>query len=565
VSRDQDGEFVDAPDAPDYSEAPEEALDTGAVDRDAWRTWPTWAKLRFIRRLRTEGSGRPEQYIDDTMAWYLWLLAGGRGSGKSDEASRWSAEDALRLDRIRFALIARTFGDVRDTMFEGETGVLAVIPDEALRGGSRDRAYNRSLGELWLANGSKFKGFSSEKPNSLRGPQHHRAWLDEASSWDDADVPCIDTPRGKVPAVDTTMSNLMLGLRLKAPDGSGVRMVAATTPKPNELTEFLYDHPKAVVRILSTYSNLQNLSDEVADVVVGMYEGTDVAAQELEGRLLRQAKGAAWTADDLERAKRRGPLGPPMRRVLGVDPAVSSKDVSDETGLVVVSLEVEERPQFADGGWQAERGVCVEADLSRKVGAAEFGETVVGAVDQLDVDVVVVEINNGYDFVVNAVTSHVEQMGGAVVRRERRDRRSTKTRSRVVIEYVCETEAGRAFVLKPVWQSADKLTRAKAASIWWHQGRARHATDEMAALERQMTTFDGTGKKSPDRLDGLSSAVAEFTGERRRRAAHGASPLADGERPTDGGPRHPLLEEPTPEIDPTAPGRGGQATWAARI
>jgi phage terminase large subunit-like protein len=188
----------------------------------------------------------------------------------------------------------------------------------------------------------------------------------------------------------------------------------------------------------------------------------------------------------------------------------------------------------------------------------------VSIVEQSEVDVVVVEINNGYDFVVNAVTSHVEQQGGVVVRRERKDKRAVKTRARVVIEYVCETESGHAFVVKPVWQSVDKLTRAKAASIWWHQGRARHSC-EMPHLERQMTTFDGSGKKSPDRLDGLSSAVAEFTGERRRRAAHGASPLAEAAAPAEGGPRHPLLEGPTPEIEPAAPSRGGQATWAARV
>src|SRR5690606_39028394 len=96
---------------------------------------------------------------------------------------------------------------------------------------------------------------------------------------------------------------------------------------------------------------------------------------------------------------------------------------------------------------------------------------------------------------------------GSSVRRTRHDRTSHRTRVRLVIEYVCETPDGRPFVLKPVWQSVDKLTRAKAASAWWSRGRAVHA-QRFEKLERQMTTFDGTGRRSPDRLDALTAAAA---------------------------------------------------------
>lgn len=548
-SEDIDGEAVDAPDAPSYEDPPDEAQDL-KFDVGGWTTWPLWARLRLLRRLRTDGSSRPEQYIDASLLWYLWLLLGGRGSGKSDEASRWSAEDGLRLPRLRFALIGRTFADVRDTMFEGETGLLAIIPDYALRGGRRQRAYNRSLGELYLANGTKFKGFSAEKAAALRGPQHHRAWADEASSWEDADVSNILSASGTLaPAADTTMSNLMLGLRLTAVDGSSVRMVVSTTPKPNELTELLEAtaKTKGQLRVLTTYSNLDNLDAQVRDVVLGMYEGTDVAAQELEGKILRQAKGAAWDIAAVEAAGSRESFGEQSRVVLGIDPAVSSKETSDETGLVVVALEVELRPDDATNSWQPDKGIHVVADLSGKMDVARFGSEVVSAVEIHMVDVVVVEINNGYDFVVNAITSHVEAEGGIVVRRMRKETKSVKTRSRVVVEYVCETADGHAFVLKPVWQSIDKLTRAKAASVWWHQGKARHAQG-LELLEKQMTTYDGSGKKSPDRLDALSSAVAEFSGDRKMRPARGASPLnLDGANV--GAVTHPLLAAPSAGVD----------------
>jgi len=538
----------DAPPAPDYSEAPEEALDEHIVAPADWREWPIWAKMRLVRRLRSQGSGRPEQYIDDALDWYLWAMFGGRGSGKSDEGSRWSAEDALRLERIRFALVGRTFADVRDTMFEGETGLLALIPDEYLLGGSRDRAYNRSLGELFLANKSKFKGFSSEKPNQLRGPQHHRAWIDEASSWADAEEPCIEGPKGKVPAVDTTMSNLMLGLRLKAPDGSRVKMVSSTTPKPNELTEFLEDlaEKRGQLRELSTYSNLSNLDDVVADVIVGMYEGTDVAAQELEGKRLSAVKGAAW--DDAAIAAARAaslPAGTRLEKtVVGVDPAVSSKTSSDETGLIGLRRWNDLQEVVDSRGQRTvsdDRWVEIVEDRSAVTPVSDFARACVGFVEDIIADELLVEINNGYDFVVNNITSYLEMTGGTSVKRTRKDRTSVRTATRTVVEYICETGNGHSFVMKPVWQSVDKLTRAKASSSWWHRRRAVHAPG-LEKLEKQQTTYDGTAKKSPDRLDALTTGVAGLVVVRGRSSTGGASPASVAPPVPVAQMNHPLLQ-----------------------
>lgn len=500
-----DGEDIDAPEAPTY-EAPPDVDGVGD-----WTRWPFWAKLRFLYQLQTIGNGREQQYIDDTLSFYVWLLLGGRGGGKGWSASHKVAEWGLHIPR-RIALVARTIGDARDTMIEGETGLLALIPNEALRGGSRSKAYNRSLGELYLANGTKFKTFTSEKPAALRGPQFHKAWVDEASSFEDADL--CDPSRG--PEVDTTMSNLMLGLRL----GDSAQMIVSTTPKPNGLTKFLDGHKRSIVRVITTYDNLSNLAPEVAEVVIGLYEGTSVGAQELEGRILDEAKGAAWTTEMVQAARSATPpavdsVWENQKTVLGVDPAVSSGGDSDETGLVIVR-------KFTDKELQS--NIRILDDQSGKVDVGSFGARVLGAVSFYDVDEVVVEINNGYDFVVRAITSVIEDGGGTVVRRMRKDLTSSRTKSRQVVEYLCELE-DHSFVIKPVWQSADKLTRAKAISVWWHRGRATHA-EGLEKLEGQMATFDGTGKKSPDRLDALTSAVAALaSGRPITRGRGGASPL----------------------------------------
>jgi phage terminase large subunit-like protein len=150
--------------------------------------------------------------------WLVWLILAGRGFGKTRTGAEWVREKGLSMP-CRIALVGATRDDVRDTMVEGESGLLSVLRPEELRDGDPDKAWNRTLIELYLANGTKIKGFSSERPNKLRGPQHHFAWLDEIATLYDAD-------RG-VEEESTTMSNLLLGLRL----GRQPQLVITGTPK----------------------------------------------------------------------------------------------------------------------------------------------------------------------------------------------------------------------------------------------------------------------------------------------------------------------------------------------
>jgi phage terminase large subunit-like protein len=256
--------------------------------------------------------------------------------------------------------------------------------------------------------------------------------------------------------------------------------------------------------VITTYDNLANLTEEFQETVLGSYEGTPVEAQELLGQIVDESTDAAWNLEMIAAAKVRNRPVELIKVVLSVDPAVSSKGDSDETGMAVV-----ERLEAEDGKpW-----VHFAADLSEKMSAGEFPKKVLSAAHDHNADTVVVEINNGYDFVVTALTGYVEQREGTVIRRERKDRTSSRSKTRVVIEYIISADPceewpeGLSLVIKPVWQSKDKLTRAKAASVWWHRGRASHANG-LKKAEKQMTTFDGTGRKSPDRLDALTAGVA---------------------------------------------------------
>ena len=191
----------------------------------------------------------------------------------------------------RIALVGATRDDIRDTMVEGESGLLPCLPDSALRGGSRDTAWNRSMIELYLANGTKFKGFSSEKPNKLRGPQHHFAWVDEIAT-------IMDVDKG-IEEESTTVSNLLLGIR----PGDRPQCVITGTPKKKRvLVGFSRKGERTTRRACST----------------PMYEGTRTGRQELNAEILEDVEGALWTQQWIEES-RRHPLvaGPPPRAADG--------------------------------------------------------------------------------------------------------------------------------------------------------------------------------------------------------------------------------------------------------
>jgi predicted phage terminase large subunit-like protein len=243
-------------------------------------------ELATMVGLRKAWSPRPEQMPPDrnpefagmreAADWFVWLFRAGRGSGKTRSAAQWLAEEIEWRGPLRAVLVGPTFADGRDTMMEGESGLLRCLSPWLMPHG-RDRHWNRSLGEAHLADGSYVRVHSSERASRLRGPQWHLAWVDEPAEFRDADLGI---------AADTTWFNLMAGLRL----GDAPKVVVTGTPKPvkliKELVERCDTHDHWFESRSSTYANLHNLAPAFRDEVVAMYEGTSLGRQELEGELV---------------------------------------------------------------------------------------------------------------------------------------------------------------------------------------------------------------------------------------------------------------------------------------
>lgn len=343
----------------------------------------------------------------------------------------------------RIALIAPTAADARDTMVEGESGILACSPPD-------DRPiYEPSKRRLTWPKGAIGTLYSAEEPDRLRGPQHDTAWCDELAAWQYAEA---------------VWSNLLFGLRLGDP-----RVCVTTTPRPVPLLKQLLKEPGTRTTRGSTFDNAANLSQKAVEKLRALYEGTRLGRQELEAEMLEDTPGALWTLATFERNRVAPADVPPLSRVaVAVDPqAADPKDNPDsekaaETGIVA-------------GGVSASGEGYVLRDASGRFSPAEWGERAVLLHDDLQADHITVEVNQG-----GAMATHV--LRSAAEKLHRDGKRPSKL-----------------IVIRPVHASRGKATRAEPIASLDEQGRIHHVGAH-AKLEDQCATWV-PGSKSPDRLD----------------------------------------------------------------
>ena len=62
--------------------------------------------------------------------WRTWFVMAGRGFGKTRMAAEWVRAQAEADGSLRIALVAATMHEARSVMIEGESGLLAIAPDE---------------------------------------------------------------------------------------------------------------------------------------------------------------------------------------------------------------------------------------------------------------------------------------------------------------------------------------------------------------------------------------------------------------------------------------------------
>lgn len=220
------------------------------------------ADLLYLRmKTRWDRVARPKQKVPSTN-WITYGWLSGRGFGKTRAAANWMAAEALNDPSSFNHVIAPTQADVRYTCFEGETGLISVIPEQLITN------YNRSDLILYLHNGAIIRGFGSETPDKLRGPQCARAWCEEVAAWSYA---------------DETWKMMQLGLRL----GAKTQLVWTTTPKPVPImkTRLAEEDARHIIVRGTTYENRANLAENFFSEIA-KFEGTRIGRQEIYGEVI---------------------------------------------------------------------------------------------------------------------------------------------------------------------------------------------------------------------------------------------------------------------------------------
>ena len=375
---------------------------------------------------------RPDQIAPEGN-WRVWLIMAGRGFGKTRCGAEWVHEQ-IRQGRERIALVGETKADVRDVMVEGESGILATA-------GRNRPLYEPSKRRLTWPNGAIGVCYSGDEPDQLRGPQHDAAWLDELAKYRYA---------------EETWSNLDLGLRL----GESPQAVITTTPRPVQIMRELVADELVTVTRGSTYDNLQNLAESFAKRIVERYEGTRLGRQELHAEILDDVVGALWSREMIDAHRLRETPPHFERIVVGVDPAVTSGEDADETGILVA-------------GMIGNRGYVVE-DLSGQYTPQEWAIQAIKAYYKYNADRIVAEVNQGGD----------------------------------MVEHTIRT-VDRNVSYKAVRAARGKILRAEPIAALYEQGRIHHC-GTFAALEDQLCMYTHESRDSPDRLDALVWALTDL-------------------------------------------------------
>ena len=381
---------------------------------------------------------RPEQ-IAPPGDWLTWLILAGRGWGKTRTGAEWVQANVGRYGR--WILAGRTSGDLRDIMIEGESGILRIA-----RPPNRP-SYEPSKRRLTWPNGAVAVLRSADEPEGFRGLQGEASWVDELAAWEHPEA----------------WKQLQLGIRL----GEQPRQVVTTTPRPTPLIRELLADAGTIATRGSTYDNRANLSPKFFRDIVSRYEGTRLGRQELHAEILDDLPGALWSRSLFTYAEaplrhQHDAIEPEYTRtVVAIDPAVTYGPESDETGIIVAGIGVDQRGYVRD-------------DQSGRFSPNDWAKRAIAAYEHHHADAIVAETNNGGDMVESML--RVRGYDGRYIK---------------------------------VTASRGKRVRAEPIAGLYEQGRISHVR-MFTELEDQLCTFTPESVVSPDRLDALVWAFTEL-------------------------------------------------------
>lgn len=212
--------------------------------------------------------------------------------------------------------------------------------------------------------------------------------------------------------------------------------------------------------------NRENLPEDYIETILDGLSARKKARFK-EGIWLDDAEGALWNRDMINATRVPNMPKDMMRIVVGIDPAVTAKEGSDSTGIVVAGMD--RRGHF----------YVLEDKTMEKASPNAWGTAAVTAYDSWNADSIIGETNNGGDLVemnIRRVSPNVRYKG--------------------------------------VHASRGKIVRAEPIAGLYEQGKVHHV-GEFPELEDQMCSYAPLMQDeldSPDRMDALVWALTELSG-----------------------------------------------------
>jgi phage terminase large subunit-like protein len=152
----------------------------------------------------------------------------------------------------------------------------------------------------------------------LRGPQFDAAWIDEFA---------------KFQYLRETIEQLSFSLRL----GQCPKTILTTTPRPIQFIKDLMKRDDVATVRGTSFENIQNLSPTFIKQLEYL-KGTRLEAQEIYAEIIDKNHNTLWSWEDIEKCYK---LPPHFleKIIIGIDPAITSSENSDETGIIVAGMD----------------------------------------------------------------------------------------------------------------------------------------------------------------------------------------------------------------------------------
>lgn len=407
------------------------------------------------------------------------LAYGPSRSGKSAILTALIVNRALAYPGTKHAAFRLTLRSCNRNLFnETFPEVMAMLYP-----GYLERADVRKVENLVeFHNGSKliFEGLDPSRLDKVLGAQYATAWINECNEIKDYEV--LNQLASRMADTAQLVQN---GQPVFYPDGRPVMSRALMLFDCNPSLKSDWDHRAFIQHtnpltgnpfkervanqwksiFLPAYANKANLTDDYLEDLADQYEGSESStARFLEGRWRDDNPNALFRRSMFEfREVEKNEL---VRIVVGVDPAGTSGNGSDMTGIVVVGL-----------GWDG--NAYVLQDGSIKGTPEQWAAQVANLYDRWDADLIVAEKNYGGE----------------------------------MVEHTIRT-ARRNLPVKMVNATRSKIIRAEPVQMLYLQKKVFHNGDgdqnSLKFLEEQMCDYKPETRKSPDRMDALVWALTEL-------------------------------------------------------